>query len=183
MTDVSTLLSSARAGNADAISQVFELLYGELRSVASGQLRGSARPIATTTLLHESYLRLLNAGSIKAEDRRHFLAYASAVMRSIVVDHAREQLAAKRGGGQRPVTLDTDLSNCLTASNEDVLRLHEALAQLASLDERLAKIVEMRYFAGMTEQETADTLEISTRTVQRDWEKARMYLAAELAKD
>ena len=184
MGDVSTLLSSARDGKADAVNQVLELLYGELRSLARGQLRRSARkPLDTTTLLHESYVRLLDAGRIKAEDRRHFLAYASHVMRSIVVDHARAQLAEKRGGGQPAITLDTELSNSLTAKDEDVLMLHEALNGLAALDERLAKVVEMRYFAGLTEQETADALQLSARTVQRDWEKARMYLATELAAD
>jgi RNA polymerase sigma factor (TIGR02999 family) len=182
MRDVSTLLKSARDGADGSANQVFEILYEELRTLAHRQLRGSgdSGPLNTTTLVHESYLRLLNAGALKAEDRRHFLAYACTVMRSVVVDFARRQLAEKRGGGRAAITLDTAIANSATASDEDVLRVHDALAQLASMDERLAKIVEMRYFAGMTEDETAETLDVSTRTIQREWEKARMYLAAEL---
>ena len=101
-------------------------------------------------------------------------------MRSIVVDHARNQLALKRGAGSAPVTLDTDIANSVTASDAEVIAVHDALAELTALDDRLGKIVEMKYFGGMTDEEVADVLELSSRTVQRDWEKARLFLSATL---
>jgi RNA polymerase sigma factor (TIGR02999 family) len=159
------------------------LLYGELRLLARAQLRkvGERQLLNTTGLVHESYLRLVNAGGVKGEDRRHFLGYASTVMRSIVIDFARSQSRDKRGGGAMNVTLNTEVADSAIASNDDVLKVHEALSRLAQLDERLAKIVEMRYFAGLTEDETAEALDISLRTVQREWSKARLYLAADLS--
>jgi RNA polymerase sigma factor (TIGR02999 family) len=183
MSDVSLLLHSARAGGADAANRVFELLYGDLRSLAHAQLRRSGDPqlLDTTALVHESYLRFLNSGGIKAEDRKHFLGYASTVMRSIVIDFVRGQIAEKRGGGAVAVTLNTEVANSAVASNDDVIKVHDALSRLEQLDERLAKIVEMRYFAGLTEEETAEALDISLRTVQREWGKARLYLAADLS--
>jgi RNA polymerase sigma factor (TIGR02999 family) len=104
-------------------------------------------------------------------------------MRSIVIDFARSQRREKRGGGAMNVTLNTEVSNSVVASNDDVLKVHDALTRLTQLDGRLAKIVEMRYFAGLTEEETAEALDISLRTVQREWSKARLYLAAELSAD
>jgi RNA polymerase sigma factor (TIGR02999 family) len=183
MSDVSMLLSSARAGGADAANRIFELLYGDLRSLAHAQLRkgGERRLLDTTGLVHESYLRFLNSGGVKGEDRKHFLGYASTVMRSIMIDFARSQRADKRGGGAIDVTLNTAVVNSVVASNDDVLKVHDALSRLEQLDARLAKIVEMRYFAGLTEEETAEALDISLRTVQREWSKARLYLAADLS--
>jgi RNA polymerase sigma factor (TIGR02999 family) len=104
-------------------------------------------------------------------------------MRSIVIDFARSQRREKRGGGVMNVTLNTAVSNSVVANNDDVLKVHDALTRLTQLDQRLAKIVEMRYFAGLTEEETAEALDISLRTVQREWNKARLYLAAELSAD
>ncbi len=180
MSDVTTLLGAVRSGTSDA-NELFQLLYLELRSLAHEQTRRHAEPVVhTTTLVHEAYLRFRSSGELRVEDRRHFLAYASHVMRSIVVDHARSQLAAKRGAGNAPLTLNTDIINSVTASDDEVIKVHDALAELAALDERLGKIVEMKYFGGMTEEEIADVLEISSRTVQRDWEKARLFLSASL---
>jgi len=183
MSDVSTLLLSARAGGAEAANRIFELLYGDLRSLAHAHLRrmGDRQLLDTTGLVHESYLRFLNSGGVKGEDRKHFLGYASTVMRSIVIDFARSQSREKRGGGAMNVTLNTAVSDSLVANNEDVLKIHDALTRLAQLDERLAKIVEMRYFAGLTEEETAEALDIGLRTVQREWSKARLFLAADLS--
>lgn len=182
MSDVSALIDAARTGGAGATDRLFELLYGELRSLARRQLNrhGGRQQLNTTMLVHESYLKLLSSGEIKPEDRRHFLAYASAAMRSIIIDFARRQLADKRGSGNAAISLNTDLGNELTASNEELLHLHDALERLASMDSTLAKIVEMRFFGGLTEPETAEALDLSLRTVQRGWEKARMYLANEL---
>jgi RNA polymerase sigma factor (TIGR02999 family) len=184
MSDVSMLLNSANA-DAGAANRIFELLYGDLRSIARAQLRkmGERQLLDTTGLVHESYLRFLNSGGVKGEDRKHFLAYASTVMRSIVIDFVRSQRREKRGGGVMNVTLNTAVSNSVVANNDDVLKVHDALTRLTQLDQRLAKIVEMRYFAGLTEEETAEALDISLRTVQREWNKARLYLAAELSAD
>jgi RNA polymerase sigma factor (TIGR02999 family) len=183
MSDVSMLLHSARSGGAEAANRVFELLYGDLRSLAHAQLRkgGERQLLDTTALVHESYLRFLNSGGLKAEDRKHFLGYASSVMRSIVIDFARGQRAEKRGGGAIAITLNTEIADSAVANSDDVLKVHDALSRLAQLDERLAKIVEMRYFAGLSEEETAEALDISLRTVQREWSKARLYLAADLS--
>jgi RNA polymerase sigma factor (TIGR02999 family) len=181
MTDVTTLLGAVRSGTSADADQLFQLLYLELRSLAHQQSRRHAEPaVHTTTLVHEAYLRFRSSGELKVEDRRHFLAYASHVMRSIVVDHARSQLADKRGAGTTPLTLNTEIANTVTASNDEVVKVHDALAELSALDERLGKIVEMKYFGGMTEDEIADVLDLSSRTVQRDWEKARLFLSVSL---
>src|SRR5215831_15242419 len=159
---------------------LFALLYDELRSLAHDQARRSNACVNTTTLVHESYLRLSDSGRLQIEDQRHFLAYASTVMRSIVVDFARANLAQKRGGGVAPVTLNTDIVNSSVASDAEVLRIHDALDELTALDGRLAKVVEMRYFGGLSDAEIAEALQLTTRTVQRDWEKARMLLRSML---
>jgi RNA polymerase sigma factor (TIGR02999 family) len=181
MTDVATLLGAVRSGTSAGANELFQLLYLELRSLAHDQSRRHAEPaVHTTTLVHEAYLRFQASGELQLEDRRHFLAYASHVMRSIVVDHARGQLAAKRGAGDAPITLNTGIANSATASDAEVIRVHDALAELTALDDRLGQIVEMKYFGGMTEKEVAEALELSTRTVQRDWEKAKLFLSASL---
>jgi len=181
MADVTTLLGAVRSGTSAGANELFQLLYLELRSLAHEQSRRHAEPaMHTTTLVHEAYLRFRSSGELQLEDRRHFLAYASHVMRSIVVDHARSQLADKRGAGIAPLTLNTGIANSVTASNDEVVKVHDALSELSALDERLGKIVEMKYFGGMTEVEIADVLNLSSRTVQRDWEKARMFLSASL---
>jgi RNA polymerase sigma factor (TIGR02999 family) len=181
MADVTTLLGAMRSGASVEANELFDLLYLELRSLAHEHSRRHAEPaLHTTALVHEAYLRFRSSGELRVEDRRHFLAYAAHVMRSIIVDHARSELADKRGAGSAPVTLNTDIANSVTVSNAEVIKIHDALAELAALDERLAKIVEMKYFGGMTEEEIADVLELSSRTVQRDWEKARLILSASL---
>lgn len=180
MNDVTTLLNAGHTGK--PAPELFALLYGELRSLARNQVRraGPLPPVHTTTLVHESYLRLMESGRLQPADRRHFLAYASTVMRSVVVDFARANLAQKRGGGANPVELKTDVVDPACARNDDVVRIHEALEELASLDPRLAKVVEMRYFGGLSDAEIAEVLELTTRTVQRDWEKAKLLLRMSL---
>ncbi len=184
MSDVTTLLGALRSGASPDANELFQLLYRELRSLAHQQSQRHAEPaMRTTTLVHEAYLRFRSSGELRVEDGRHFLAYASHVMRSIVVDHARAGLAEKRGSGNAPVTLSTDIINAVTASDAEVIEVHDALEELAALDERLARIVEMKYFGGMNEEEIADALDLSSRTVQRDWEKARLILSASLRRD
>jgi RNA polymerase sigma factor (TIGR02999 family) len=182
MGEVTVLLAAARSGQSAAVDSLYSLLYQELRSAARRQLRRRDHhgTLDTTVVVHESYLRLKARGALSAADRSQFLGYAASAMRSVIVDMARSRLAEKRGGDNAAVTLRTSIAESATADSEDVLRVHEALEELAAIDPRLAKIVEMRYFVGMSEQEVAEALGIAKRTAQRDWEKARMFLFANL---
>jgi len=154
-------------------------LYAELRKLARARLAAGARPtlLDTHALVHESYLRMQRAGQLELTDREHFLAYAAATMRSIVVDFVRRRSTQRRGGEGARVTLDTNVAESLGATDDEILEVHEALEKLAALDERLVRIVEMRYFAGLSDQEIAGALAISDRTVRRDWDRARLMLA------
>lgn len=157
-------------------------LYRDLRRLAHSRLAAGGRSVLldTTALVHESFLRLHSAGRLRLEDRGHFLAYAASAMRSVVVDFLRRRGSDKRGGGAEHVTLDTDLAERLGATDGEILEVHEALEALGKVDERLVRVVEMRYFAGLTDAEIAMALEVSERTVRRDWERARLLLAAML---
>ena len=180
MGDVTVLLNAARHGEKLAVGQIFELLYPELKRIAHARLRyrDDRLLMDTGVLVNEAYLRLLNVDRLAAADRGHFLAYAARVMRSVVVDMVREQQAERRGGGLRGfVTLNTGALNAALSQGEDeILRVHEALQDLAQIDERLVLVVEMRYFVGLDNQEIADSLGVTTRTVERDWQKARTFL-------
>jgi RNA polymerase sigma factor (TIGR02999 family) len=179
--DVTLLLQAAREGESLAVGRIFELLYPELRRIAHGRLRyrDDRLLMDTGSLVNEAYLQLLGKHRLEANDRGHFLAYAAQVMRNVVVDAVRAQRAERRGGGlQGFVTLDTAaLNSALPAGGEDeILRVHEALEELALIDARLVRVVEMRYFVGLSNQDIADSLGVTTRTVERDWEKARTFL-------
>ena len=179
---VTRLLAVAREGDAEAMARVCELLYGELRAIAHTRLRGQ-QPLTlldTTALVHESFLRLEKLGSVALADRCHFLGYAARVMRSVIVDTIRRKSAERRGGDCRHVTLDTGLADSVAAGEDDVLRLAEAIEDLARIDPRAAQVVEMRYFAGMADPEIAAALGVTERTVGRDWRKAKMLLYAAL---
>ena len=182
MEPLTVLLRRLRAGDRAARDAVFAAAYEELRSLARARLRagGASRMLDTTGLVHESYLRFIGTGELRPEDRRAFFGYASQVMRSVIVDAAREQLAGKRGGGWLPVTLSTGLGSELIREEEHVIHVHEAFEVLANADAHLAALVEMRYFGGYSTAEIADALTISERTVQRDLEKGRLILAATL---
>ena len=182
MTELTALLASARQGDERAAGQAFTLLYDDLRRLARSRLRQhqTMTLLDTTSLVHESYLRLVGNASLDIENRHHFFAYAARVMRSVIVDFARARQAERRGGDAEHVVIDTALSNKLAMPENDVLRVHEALEVLGQADKRLAQIVEMRYFAGMTEVEIAEVLGLSDRTVRRSWEKARLLLIAAL---
>lgn len=182
MGDVTELLDAARRGSGDAVDRLYALLYRDLRVAARRQLRSRdhRRTLDTTLIVHESYLRLRHRNDLRPEDRQQFLAYAATAMRSVIVDMARSRLAEKRGGAQRDVTLNTNIAESAVASDDQLLQIHDALGELAAVEPRLAKIVEMRYFGGMSEQEVADALGVARRTAQRDWEKARVFLFAAL---
>jgi RNA polymerase sigma factor (TIGR02999 family) len=164
-----------------ALRQVFDETYVELRRMARARLYKGGRSVLldTTCLVHESYLRFAGAGRLRIADREHFLRYACQVMRSVIVDLVRERRAERRGGDVRHVTLNTQ-ADSPDGAEEEILRVHEALDDLARYDERLVRVVEMRYYVGMTEAEIADALGITDRTVRRDWEKARLLLAEAL---
>jgi len=182
MAELTRLLAAAREGDQSAAGQAFGLLYDELRRLARARLRQhqTLTLLDTTSLVHESFIKLVGVQSVAVDDRNHFFAYASRVMRSVIVDFARAKLAERRGGDAERVVLDTELGDKLAAPENDVLRVHEALEVLAQADARLAQVVEMRYFGGMTEAEIAAALGVTDRTVRRDWEKARLLLLAQL---
>jgi RNA polymerase sigma factor (TIGR02999 family) len=182
MGDVTALIARARQGDREAFDRLFELLYPELRRIAHARLSRSLRDtlMATTALVNECYLKFAQAARLSASDRLHFLAYAANVMRSIIVDAARAAHAQRRGGDAEHVTLDTGVADATPTPEDEVLDVHAALQDLSRLDERLVKVVEMRYFGGMKDDEIAQVLGLTDRTVRRDWEKARLLLARAL---
>jgi RNA polymerase sigma factor (TIGR02999 family) len=178
--DITRLLVDLRGGDRAALDRLFDLVYQDLHERARRQLgrRSPGTTLSTTVLVHETYLKLADAMHLELEDRRHFFAVAAKAMRQIAVDHARRASAQKRGGGVWDVSLD---DAGLAASSEDrpaadIVALDRALDQLAELDERLARTVELRYFAGLSVEETAEVMGVSERTVKRDWAKARAFL-------
>jgi RNA polymerase sigma factor (TIGR02999 family) len=180
--DITQLLNRAREGDRQAFDQLFQALYPDLRRIARARLAPHVRGtmLDTTALVHEAYLKFEQAARLTPGDRSHFLAYAAQVMRSIIVDAARAGRSQRRGGDAAQVTLDTDVAETAAAGEEQIIDVDAALQRLAQVDERLARVVEMRYFGGMTEAEIGEALGITERTVRRDWEKARLLLADEL---
>ncbi len=168
-------------GKAD---ELLELLYDELRQLARARLSSGGRNITldTTALVHESFLRLQKAGQIRLEDREHFLAYAATAMRSIIVDSIRRRKTERHGGDAIHVTLGTNAASELGASDEEILEVHDALGFLGKVNARLAQVVEMRYFLGLTDEEIGAALGTTGRTVRRDWERARLLLASILGR-
>ena len=164
---------------------LYAATYEDLRRLAHLRLNTGARDVLlnTTALVHESFLRLADAGRVLPAERAGFLRYVGRTMRSVIVDFIRARQAARRGGGAEHLPLTTQIGDGSLASEDEVLRMHEALDELARLDARLAQVVEMRYFAGMTENEIAHALGLTDRTVRRDWEKARLVLSRALAQE
>ena len=182
MGQLTELLVRVQGGDAAARDALFAAAYAELHGLAQARLRHGGRHtlLDTTGLVHESYLRFAGAGELRAEDRRAFFAYASQVMRSVILNSVRERVALKRGGDRQCSEASSPLESDLPGDEQTVLDVHEALTNLEKADPRLAQVAEMRYFGGYSEKEIADTLEITERTVQRDWEKARLILATAL---
>ena len=172
------LIHRALAGDGEAADALFATTYGELRRLARARLRAGGRNTAldTASLVHESYLRFAGAGRLRLEDRLHFMRWAGRVMRSVIVDAARRRQAERRGGARTHITLTTQIQAPMAGGQDEILRVHDALDELAALDPRMAQVVEMRYFGGMTEPEIAEALGVTDRTVRRDWEKARLLL-------
>jgi len=180
--DPTTLLVEWRSGNRAVLDELYPIVYEHLRNRAQRFLRNE-RPdhtLTATALVHEAYLKLLDFDRLQWQDRAHFLALCSQVMRQILVSHARQHNAAKRGGGSTPLTLDGEL---LIGSEpaEQVLALDQALDKLALLNKRLSRTVELKFFGGMSVEDIAEVLAVSPRTVKLDWRKARAWLYRELS--
>ncbi len=179
--EITGLLVRLREGSPEALNQLLPAVYEQLRAMARQRLSsgGRDRTLDTTGLVHEAYLKLFDQTRLTLHDRRHFFAVAAMAMRQIVVDHARRRQALKRGGDLRRIELEPD-----QVGAEDpvahILSLDEALRRLSLLDERLGRVVELRFFGGFSVEETADVLGVDARTVKRDWRKARAFLYREL---
>ena len=171
------VLTELRSGSKASLDRLVPLLYDELRAIAHRQLafRAHGGTLATTALVHEAYLKIVDQSRADVHDRAHFLALASLAMRHVLVDRAKASATLKRGGGHWRVSLDAD-DVAIDDQPEALLHLDEALNTLADLSPRLARVVECRFFGGLTEDEIADALGTTVRTVQRDWAKARMLL-------
>ena len=167
----------ALRGGRESLDQLVVILYDELRDIAHRHraARGNLETLATTALVHEAYLKLVDQSSAQWNDRAHFLALAAVAMRHILVDRARARMSLKRGNGQGPITMD-DERVASDGAPEAMLQIDDALTHLVRIDARLARVVECRFFGGMTNDEIAEALGVTTRTVERDWVKARVLL-------
>ena len=179
--EFTTHLSRLSSGDASGISELMPQVYDELRQIAAAHLarERSDHTLQPTALAHEAYLKLVDQSSARFQDRGHFMAVAARAMRHILVNYAERRRAAKRGGGAEHVPID-EFNPVSEEAAEEVLALHDALDRLATLNERQARIVEARFFAGLPIEETAEALEISPATVKRDWNLASAWLHREI---
>ena len=183
--EVTRLLLAWRAGERAALDRLVPVVYEELRRMAHARMRAESpgrHTLQTTGLVHEAFVRLVDGTRVDWRNRTHFYALCARLMRRILVDRARERHADKRGGGARLVPL-ADAAGAVAARDADLLALEEALGRLAESDRRKAQVVELRYFGGLTVEETADALGLSPETVKRDWKVARLWLAKRLMSD
>jgi len=178
---ITELLLAVRDGGRDALDQLIPLVYNDLRRVAAAQMRREAEghSLQATALVHEAYVRLVDQRQVKWRDRAHFFGVAASLMRRILVDHARARLADKRGGGLDRVTLVGD--EAVESPRIDVLALHESLQRMAAFSPRQERIVELRYFGGLTIEEAAEVIGISEATLVREWTVAKAWLRADLS--
>lgn len=179
--DVTRLLAAWSGGDREALDDLIPIVYNELHRMARRCFHGqpSQHTLQPTVLIHEAYLRLSHQSQKQFTDRAHFFAVASLAMRQILVNHAQTRLSEKRGGGAVQVPID-DLGIAAEQEAREVLALHDALNRLESIDARKCRVVELRYFGGLSVEETAATLGVSTMTITRDWQAARAWLAREL---
>jgi RNA polymerase sigma factor (TIGR02999 family) len=183
-TNVTQLLREWNSGSSEALEKLIPIIYEELRARAAGYLRRE-RPghtLQTTALVHEAYLRLADAQDLPWQNRTHFFAIAATVMRRILVEHARKKTASKRGGSGVRLTLDEGLA-VTDRADVDVIAVDEALDRLAAVDAQQARVVELRFFSGLSVEETAEALGVSSRTVKRDWAVAKAWLHRELSRE
>jgi len=182
--DITRLLIELKSGRREAESELFPIVYNELRRLAKNYLRQERRDhtLQATALVHEAYLRLVHQHQVDWQDRAHFFAFAATLMRRILVDHARSLNASKRAGGRQRVALESVILFSEEQSG-DLLALDEALNRLTTWDARQSRIIELRFFSGLSIEETAEVLGLSVRTVKRDWSMARAWLHGELTKE
>lgn len=176
--DITLLLAQIKGGNNEALPRLIPLLYNDLRRLAAHCLRDErgGHTLQPTALVHEAYLRLLDQTRAEWQNKSQFMGVAAQLMRRILVDYARQRVAAKRGGGPQPVDLDAVEAGGGIELSEELLAVDEALERLAKLDAQQARVVELRYFGGLTVEETAEALDIAPRTVKRDWAMAKAWL-------
>jgi len=181
-TDVTELLQRFRNGDKAAADELLPQVYEELRRLAAVRMKSerSGHLLQPTALVHEVYLRLAMGSPVELKDRAHFLAVAAQYMRRIMIDHARAATCGKRGSGNTVISLE-DFNGVSPPPDESLLALDEALTRLREIDERAARIVEMRFFGGLTERETSEVLGVAVSTMKRDWDFARAWLAARLS--
>jgi RNA polymerase sigma-70 factor, ECF subfamily len=181
--EITRLLKAWRGGDEGAFDRLAPLVYGELRKIAHGYMRGERdeATLQATALVNEAYLRLMDAGNVDWEDRAHFFAVSAQTMRRILVDAARSRMRAKRGGQAARVNLD-EVADLSAGRSEEVVAVDDALTALAKLDGRKAKVIELRFFGGLSVEETAVVLKVSPQTVMRDWRLARSWLLRELSR-
>jgi RNA polymerase sigma factor (TIGR02999 family) len=182
--NVTALLVSWGAGDESALSQLIPLVHGELRRLARRLMRGErdGHTLQTTALVNEAYMRLVDLSRVRWQDRAHFFAISARLMRRILVDHARSRKYVKRGGGTRQIAFD----EALVLPHEraaDLVALDDALEALAAVDPRKSQVVELRYFGGLSVEETAESLGVSGETVMRDWRLAKAWLLRELSQE
>lgn len=180
--EITRLLADWNAGDADALERLAPLVYAELRRIARRQMGGEreGHTLQATALVNEAYLRLAGGGGLALQDRAHFYAVCAQVMRHVLVDHARAHARGKRGGGAPHVPLD-EAANAAAAGSGEVLALDEALRELDEIDPQKARVVALRYFAGLSIEETAEVLNISPTTVRREWRRAKAWLYRAIA--
>jgi RNA polymerase sigma factor (TIGR02999 family) len=180
--EITRLLRAWGEGDAAALEGLTPLVYAELRKMAKGAMRREkpGNSLQPTALVNEAYLRLVDIGEVRWQDRAHFFAVAAQMMRRILVDAARARSAGKRGGGAPHLNLDESI-DAMPERGSQLVALDDALEALAKLDPRKARVIEMRFFGGLTVEETAEVLKISAESVMRDWKMARAWLMAELA--
>lgn len=177
--DVTALVQALRAGEPGALDRLMPHIYDELHQLAHRELRRRGGHLQTTELLHDAYLKLVDQTRLSVEDRSHFMALAATAMRHILVDFARARQTQKRGGDWQRVTM-RDVGAAPGEGWDDLVALHDALERLSHHDERMARVVECRYFGGLTVEETASALGIAPRTVDRAWQKAKLWLYREM---
>ena len=181
--DVTRLLKKAQDGDRESLDRLLPVVYDELRRVAANQLRGERdnHTLQATALVHEAYLRLLEQSEVNWQNRAHFFSIAAEMMRRILVNHAVQRNAQKRGDGAARIALDEAVSFAAETERDfDLLSIDDALKQLAELDAQQARIVELRFFGGLTIEETAEVLGVSDSTVKREWRMAKAWLKTKL---
>jgi RNA polymerase sigma factor (TIGR02999 family) len=184
-TSVTECLTRMRAGETGALDRLLPLVYDELRAIAGAQLRHerTGHTLGATALVHEAYVRLADRDHLEAKDRSHFFALAAQSMRRVLIDHARARRRQKRGLGVEGLPLDAVENLVSDHAADELIALDEALGRLAAASPRAARVVECRFFAGLSVEETGEVLSVSPKTVQRDWLQARAWLRKEIAAD